>query len=385
MNVPEIRLLELRNTYKWGGGPDKTILLSAERHDPSRVNVVVAYIRDVRDCEFEIAKKARAKGLTFYEITERGKFDPSVLRAIRDIVIRHDINLIHSHDYKSDLFAYLVRKWLWRRRIALISTAHAWVILGPRGEFYRKLDLKLMKRFDHLIAVSHATKAEMVDAGVPEDIITVIHNGIDTQVWNLAGVNGSLRRELDIDPVMPVVGYVGRISPEKDLETWLYAAALVVCKYPQAQFILVGDGRDGGTQEHLQRLATSLGIGQQVFFPGYRQDLLPVYAAFDLFMLSSRREGLPNSLLEAMAIGLPVVTTDVAGAKELVINEETGLIRSQGDVEGLAQAMIVLLEEQGVRRRMGEAGRRRVENEFSFIQRLQRIEMLYDRVLGQCN
>ena len=330
MNVPEIRLLELRNTYKWGGGPDKTILLSAERHDPSRVNVVVAYIRDVRDCEFEIAKKARAKGLTFYEITERGKFDPSVLRAIRDIVIRHDINLIHSHDYKSDLFAYLVRKWLWRRRIALISTAHAWVILGPRGEFYRKLDLKLMKRFDHLIAVSHATKAEMVDAGVPEDIITVIHNGIDTQVWNLAGVNGSLRRELDIDPVMPVVGYVGRISPEKDLETWLYAAALVVCKYPQAQFILVGDGRDGGTQEHLQRLATSLGIGQQVFFPGYRQDLLPVYAAFDLFMLSSRREGLPNSLLEAMAIGLPVVTTDVAGAKELVINEETGLIRSQG-------------------------------------------------------
>ena len=219
MNVPEIRLLELRNTYKWGGGPDKTILLSAERHDPARVNVVVAYIRDVRDHEFEIAKKARAKGLTFYEITERGKFDPSVLRAIRDIVIRHDINLIHSHDYKSDFFAYLVRKWLWRRRIALISTAHAWVILGSRGEFYRKLDLKLMKRFDHLIAVSHATKAEMVDAGVPEDIITVIHNGIDTEAWSPTRANGNIREELKLSPSTPVVGYVGRISPEKDLDT----------------------------------------------------------------------------------------------------------------------------------------------------------------------
>ena len=70
-----VRLLELRNTYKWGGGPDKTILLSAARHDPSRVSVVVAYVRDANDHEFKIAEKAHALGLTFYEIEERGKFD----------------------------------------------------------------------------------------------------------------------------------------------------------------------------------------------------------------------------------------------------------------------------------------------------------------------
>ncbi len=128
--MAQIRLLELRNTYKWGGGPDKTILLSAEQHDRSRVSVVVAYIRDVRDREFLITEMARSRGLLYYEIPEKGKFDPLVVKAIRDIVLKHDINLIHSHDYKSDLFAYLVRHWLWRGPIALVSTAHAWVMLG---------------------------------------------------------------------------------------------------------------------------------------------------------------------------------------------------------------------------------------------------------------
>src|SRR5262245_45156965 len=109
--MAEVRLLELRNTYKWGGGPDKTILLSAERHDRTRVEVVVVYIRDIRDREFCIGDRARAKGLTFYEIEERGKFDLRVLRALREIVLRHDINIVHAHDYKSDLFAYLLQ---WR-------------------------------------------------------------------------------------------------------------------------------------------------------------------------------------------------------------------------------------------------------------------------------
>src|SRR6476620_1477531 len=113
--MPHIRLLELRNTYKWGGGPDKTILLSAERHDRSRVEVVVAYVRDARDHEFTIGEKARAKGLTFYEIEERSKFDFRVLRTLKEIIVRHDINIIHSHDYKTDLFAYLLWSALRRR------------------------------------------------------------------------------------------------------------------------------------------------------------------------------------------------------------------------------------------------------------------------------
>jgi glycosyltransferase involved in cell wall biosynthesis len=319
--------------------------------------------------------------VTFYDIPEFGKFDFRVLAAIRKIVFEHDINVIHAHDYKSDLFAYLVRLWLWRRRIALVSTAHAWVILGFRGDLYRKLDLFLMKRFDQLIAVSHSTKAEMVDAGVPASSIEVIHNAIDTDAWSVSRGGEDFRGALGLKSAFPVVGYVGRIMPEKDLATWLRAAALLVRAQPSARFVLVGDGRDGTTQRELEDLSRSLGIADRVIFTGYRRDLLPAYASFDIFLLTSRREGLPNSLLEAMAMGVPVVTTDVAGAKELVADGRTGFVLPQADAAGIARALMSLAGDDRVRKEMAQAGRERVEREFSFAIRMQRIEDLYERVI----
>jgi glycosyltransferase involved in cell wall biosynthesis len=276
----------------------------------------------------------------------------------------------------------MLRWWMGRQRFNLVSTAHAWVMLGLRGELYRRLDLALMRHFDHLIAVSHATKDEMVAAGIPENLVSVIHNGIDTDTWSPRHATSALREELGLDQACPVIGYVGRIMPEKDLDTWLRAAALVARQYPEAQFVLVGEGRDGDTLGQLQHLATELGIAEQVHFPGYRAHLLPVYGSFDLFVLSSRREGLPNSILEAMAVGLPVVTTDVAGTSELVLDGQTGYVIPQGEVDRLAHAMVTLVADKQLRQRMGHAGRERIEREFSFTRRLQRIEELYARVLG---
>lgn len=381
VDMPDVRLLEVRNTYKWGGGPDKTILLSAEQHDKSRVEVVVAYIRDVRDKEFQIGEKARAKGLTFYEVEERGKFDPRVLRALRDIVVKHRINVIHSHDYKSDLMAYIVGRWMCPHPVRLLSTAHAWVLIGLKGELYRRLDLMIMRRLDQLIAVSHATKAEMVAGGVPDGLVHVVHNAIDTVAWAPERGSDSFRTELGLNGAFPVVGYVGRINKEKDLDSWLRAAALVAAKHPKARFVLVGDGRGDNTQAELESLADTLGIRGNVIFPGYRSSLQSVYAAFDIFMLSSRREGLPNCILEAMAMGLPVVTTDVAGAKELVKDQETGYVLPQGDVSGLGAALLRLVDDASLRTRFRLAGRKRIEDEFSFARRLRHVEDLYEQVL----
>jgi glycosyltransferase involved in cell wall biosynthesis len=377
-----VRLLELRNTYKWGGGPDKTVLLSAERHDPSRVSVVVAYVRDVHDHEFNIADKAHALGLTFYEVEERSKFDPRVLRTIRDIVIKHDINLIHAHDYKSDLFAYLVRCLLLGRRLSLLSTAHGWALLTTRGEIYRRLDLFLLRRFNHVLTVSHATKNGLVTAGLRATSISVLHNAIDTEVWSPPRAHPTYRDEALAEPHFPVVGYVGRITPEKDLHTWLRVAALVIQQFPHAYFVLVGNGKDDGLLHDLQRLANTLGIAKQVVFQGYHENPLCCYAAFDLFLLTSVTEGLSNSLLEAMAMGLPTVVTRVGGNEELVIDGHTGYALPAGDVQVIAQAIITLAQNQQLRRDMGQAGRKRIEQEFSFAQRLQRIENLYEHLVG---
>ena len=163
---------------------------------------------------------------------------------MRDIILQHDINLIHAHDYKSDLFAYVLRLRLRQRPITLLSTAHAWVMLGLRGEIYRRLDLLLMRRFDHLIAVSHATKDEMLSAGIPAERISVIHNAIDTDEWAPDQAATDLRVELGLQDAYPIIGYVGRVMPEKDLDTWLRAAALVAQQFPTAHFVLVGEGKD---------------------------------------------------------------------------------------------------------------------------------------------
>jgi glycosyltransferase involved in cell wall biosynthesis len=166
------------------------------------------------------------------------------------------------------------------------------------------------------------------------------------------------------------------------LETWLRAAALLARNSPKAQFVLVGEGKDTAYLEKLKRLAVDLQIGSQTYFPGYRSDLLPVYAAFDLFLLSSRREGLPNSILEAMAMGVPTVTTDVAGAKELVVDGATGYVLPQGDAKGLADALNAIAANRALRQKMAQASRERVEREFSFDNRLRQVEALYERVLG---
>lgn len=378
--MSEIRLLEVRNTYKWGGGPDKTILLSAALHDRARVSTVVAYIRDVRDREFTITQKARALDLNFYEIPERGKFDPRVLSALRKLVVQHDINLIHPHDYKSDLFCYLVSLSLRNRPLTLISTAHNWAMMGFRGEIYKRLDLFVMRRFDHLIAVSDATKSAMIDAGLSPSKITVIHNAIDTTAWAPRATN-TFRSEFGLEGVFPLIGYIGRITEEKDLQTWLRVAANIARQYTKARFVIVGDGASPRLQTELQEMATGLRISERIVFTGYRQDLQNIYAALDVFFMTSCREGLSNSILEAMAMGLPVVATDVGGTKELIEDGDSGYLLPVGDSTGMTAAILKLLGDQRLRSRMALAARKRVEEKFSFQVRLRRIEDLYEQLL----
>jgi glycosyltransferase involved in cell wall biosynthesis len=177
-----------------------------------------------------------------------------------------------------------------------------------------------------------------------------------------------------------------RISPEKDLETWLRAAALIAQEYPAAQFVVVGEGRDNRLLEQLKNLAGALGIACKVYFLGYREDLPSIYAAFDLFFLSSRREGICNSLLEAMAMGLPIVATDAGGTKELIINDKTGCMVAAGEAEAMARAAVALIRNETLRKKMGKDARNHIKQKFSFSSRLRRIEMLYENILnsGHC-
>jgi glycosyltransferase involved in cell wall biosynthesis len=201
-------------------------------------------------------------------------------------------------------------------------------------------------------------------------------------MWFRSEVNSNLRKELGLEGAFPVVGYVGRIAEEKELGNWVRVAQRVAMKYQNARFVIVGEGRDNSIKTDLDRLAQALGITDRMVFLGYREDLVPIYAMFDVFLLTSSREGLCNSILEAMSLGVPVVSTDVGGSRELVVHEQTGFLLNHGDIEGIASAVLALIENEPLRLRMGQAGRERIDQEFSFGSRLRKVEDLYEELIA---
>jgi glycosyltransferase involved in cell wall biosynthesis len=141
---------------------------------------------------------------------------------------------------------------------------------------------------------------------------------------------------------------------------------------------------EGGEVARLRALAAELGAGERVRLSGYHSDLRQLYEALDVFALSSHREGLPNVLLEAMALEVPVVATRVAGVPSLLRDGENGLLVEPGDEEGLARAIGRLLADPGLRARLGQAGRGTIEAGYSFALRMQKVRQLYDDLLSAC-
>ena len=368
-----VRVLELRSTYGYGGGPDKTILLSAARHDPREFAVTVAYLRGAHDTSFNIGQRAAELGIDDYqEIVEASAFSRKTLGAIGRLIRERHIDVVHAHEYKTDILAWLLRQWY--RKPAYMTTAHGWVEKTARLRLYNRLDLSIMRRFDRVVAVSGATAERLRGAGVPDRKITLIHNCIDETVWDRTRQPSTLREELEVDAAAPLIGTITRMAPEKDIPTFLEMARRVREQLPAARFVVVGDGPQ---REDVHACASRLGVEDVVHFTGYRKDLHNVYGALDLHVITSLTEGLPNMLLEAMSMGVATLSTPVGGIPEVVTDGVDGLLRPPGDVEAMTAAAVGLLQDDAERARVAEAGRRTIEQRFSFASRMERIEAVY--------
>jgi len=207
--------------------------------------------------------------------------------------------------------------------------------------------------------------------------VTVIPNSIDLDAFRPERSPDEVRRELGVGQA-PLVGLLAALRLEKDIPTFLRAAAEVHRSVPTARFLLIGDGEE---RARLLRLAAELGIAQQTIFAGDRRDVPALLTALDVFVLSSTTESFPNAVLEAMAAGRPVVATDVGGIPELVEDAVTGYLVAPGDTVEMSQRIWRLLQDPAECRRMGAAGRARVAREFTPAKMKQRLEALYDRML----
>ena len=240
--------------------------------------------------------------------------------------------------------------------------------------------LSLVQQF---VFVSHQTWREF---GFPVSARrgSVLYDGIAVRDDLDPDRSRALRAELSVPPSAPVVGMVARVARQKDLETLARAAAGVLRVLPDARFVIVGDHQADTHREYhaeIEQLLASLGIRERFIFTGQRDDVEALLGLFDVFVLSTHWEGFPLVLLEAMAVALPVVATAVDGIPEVVRTGDTGLLVPPKDAEALAAALLALLQDRELARRLGRAGQARVAAEFSRERFQERVGALYQRVL----
>lgn len=372
-----INIMQCRSTYTTGGGPDKTVLLIAEKADPGRFRHVLMYMRGINDTNFQIGDWARAKGLAIHEVPEYKKIDFDNLKRIHNLIKKYEIDIVHTRDHKTCVVGYLAT--LLHPKVKRLFTAHLWQDYDSwKMKFYTWLNLKILKRYNKIIAVSNALKKFMVERGIPEDKITVIHNAIDVDVWKKENASADIRKELNLPDGSKVVGVVGRLRYEKDLPTTLKVAQKVIQEKPETYFLIVGDGPDRGA---LEQQAQQMNLSAKVLFLGFRKDTVSVYAALDVFLSTARIEGTPNTALEAMAMGVPVIYTRVGGVGEIIQDGHDGLLFEVGDAQGISAAVLSLLNDEAKALKIRENARESVCYKFSFANRLKRVEAVYEELM----
>jgi glycosyltransferase involved in cell wall biosynthesis len=366
-------ILELRSVRCTGGGPEKTILSGAARHDRARFDVTVCYVRDFRDDVFALRQRARGLDLDYVEIPERGSVDPRIWRQLCRLVADRRIDLVHAHDYKTDLLALALAR---RLGVVPLATAHGWTGQAARERYlYYPLDKRLLGRFPRVIAVSADIRRELVRCGAHPDRVTVILNGIDpVEFRRTPGRRETVRVQLGYRPEHFVIGAVGRIERQKRFDHLVEAFAALAHHHPLMRLAIAGAG---SLEPELTRLIESRGLTERARLLGHRDDVAELHHAMDVFVQSSEYEGTPNAVLEAMALETPIVATDAGGTSEVATPQTEALIVPIGDVNALVNAIRTVRDDQPAARARAIAARRRVENALSFDARTRRLEAVY--------
>lgn len=315
--------------------------------------------------EGPLAGELRRLGVPVTVLDEQRHNALAILLSLTRLLRDHPVDVVHTHRYKDTVLGAIAAKL--GGVPCLVRTIHGqsepmrgW----DRAKFriYEGLDRLALRCFaDRIIAVSRRMGGSL-ECGYKPGTVVTIHNGVDLRRIRPTRPPDHVRQELGIDPAALLIGTVGRLSPVKGHAHFLRAARLILERQPGARFLIVGDGP---LRPQLESSARQLGIDRACVFSGSRTDIYDLMAAMDVFVLPSLDEGIPMALLEAMAVGVPVVATAVGGVPEVVAHRATGLLVRSGDERALAEACLELARDVEWARTLGDRARRRVEEAFS--------------------
>ena len=369
-------------------------IMSADLWAGAEVQVATsaAYLVGRRDVELSavllndgpLAGELRRLGVPVTVMDESRRGSASLLIALTRWLRHHPVDIVHTHRCKDTVLGAVAA------RLAgvpgVIRTIHGeaeplrgWARL--RYRIYDGLDAWTLRlSADRIVAVSRRLAGRLEGSGFGPETVLPIHNGVDLSRVHASRSRDEVRGALGIAPDALLFGTVGRLSPVKGQALFVRAAGRIRHRHPGARFLIAGDGPLRG---ELEAAARALGLGDAFLFLGARRDVYDLVAALDVFVLPSLHEGIPMALLEAMALGTPVVATAVGGVPELLTHRETGLLVDAGDHEGLADACVELARDPRQRRRLAARARRAVEAGFSHEHNGQALVQAYREVAAR--
>jgi glycosyltransferase involved in cell wall biosynthesis len=341
-------------------------------YSPFRFRSDEPFLRDVQ--------RMMARGVHVYEIPMQRKISPiedaRALSNLYRLIKTQHFDIVHGHSSKAGFLARLAAK-LADPRIVTIYSPHAISIpLSPKYWYVERFAGMLTSI---MLGVSRSERDQLEGYRlVPLSKLRYVTIGINTAAYRGSFGGAELRKRIGIPQETILIGSAGRLTAQKDPATFLKAAAVLLQRGVNAHFAWAGYGE---LESASQELARRLGIEQQVTFLGYCPDIRPFLDAVDIFALASRFESFGYVTCEAMAMGKPVVATNVAGSNELVLPGVTGYLVDVSDAPGFAVALHELADDLKLRHRMGEAGRARAREHYDLQRMTRAIEHLYKDAL----
>ena len=365
-----VKVLQLISSGGYYGAENMLLNLCASQQKAGCQNSLMIFY-NVHVPNVEFYERARRRGLSVRMVHCQGRADWRAVRQIEECIQEDGMQLLHTHGYKADLYGYVAAR---RSGKPIVATCHNWVGGTAALGIYNHLDRMALKRFHGVAAVSDSVAQRLLASGVPASKIRTIANGIDVQTFERARPSPALNFDGS-----KVVGMVARLDLRKGFEYLLRAARELCGAFPELKVVIVGEGPD---RSEIEGMIQRLGLQSTVILAGQHSDMPAIYAAMDIFVLPSLNEGLPMTILEAMAASKPVIATRVGAIPKVIQDGETGLLVDPGDTDGLRNALTRLLTDSDLCRRIGSAGHDWVSCNYTSEAMALKYRQMYDDVLG---